>query len=85
VLLNIGTSMGLHCQVGQRIHVVCILTNILIVPSFVLGPHFHDVAPKTNKTEDFEKLHTEIGPILASLRRSFHLYSSWWWFTWQFV
>ena len=34
--LSVWTSLGLHCKVGHCICVVCILTYILIVPSFVL-------------------------------------------------
>jgi len=46
--LSVWTSLGLHCKVGHCIHVVCILNNILVVPSFFLwatttpyGPREH--------------------------------------------
>ena len=34
--LSVWTSLGLHCKVRHCIHVLCILTNILVVLSFVL-------------------------------------------------
>jgi len=36
VELSVWISLGLHYKVGHCIRVVCILTNILVVPSFIL-------------------------------------------------
>ena len=47
--LSVWTSLELHCKVGHCIRVVCILTNISVVSSFVLwdtttlrGPGEHE-------------------------------------------
>jgi len=34
--LYVWTSLGFHYKVGHCIRIVCILTNIFVVPSFVL-------------------------------------------------